>query len=444
MGFGIRAGAAIARSQAFVGDSAGSPSLDPWAVEFADTRTGDARHFPEIDCIRPLLAADVLAAAEQRAAVVGVGADRVLVACGALREETYLRALAETLGVAFEPLDGIPRALCPINDDRLIESAAVGLLPLAIDDALYLVVAPRGTAARRIIAMIGDQPARAQRFRFTSAERLNRFVLRCTGKALAARASDRLKQTWPVLSAAPPRWLGNIVPVAILGLLTLAAVVLAPAASILVFEVMLAAVFLAWLGVRLTCVFFDSPARDPSRRLADGALPVYTVISALYHEAASVDGLLSAIERLDYPAEKLDVIIALEADDRDTRAAIDARNSRIPITVIPIPAAGPRTKPKALNVALPFARGTFAVIYDAEDRPEPDQLRRALQAFRAGGDDLAYVQARLCIDNTADSWLAHLYTAEYAGQFDVFLPGLGALRLPLPLGGSSNHFHGIR
>ena len=109
--------------------------------------------------------------------------------------------------------------------------------------------------------------------------------------------------------------------------------------------------------------------------------------------------------------------------------------------MIPVPAEGPRTKPKALNVALPFARGTFTVIYDAEDRPEPNQLRHALQAFRAGGDDLACVQARLCIDNTSDSWLARLFTAEYAGQFDVFLPGLAAMRLPLPLGGSSNHFY---
>jgi len=134
----------------------------------------------------------------------------------------------------------------------------------------------------------------------------------------------------------------------------------------------------------------------------------------------------------------------VEADDRDTRAAIAGRNSRIPLAVIPVPPAGPRTKPKALNVALPFARGTFTVVYDAEDRPLPDQLRRALQAFRASGDDLACVQARLCIDNTADSWLARIYTAEYAGQFDVFLPGLSALRLPLPLGGSSNHFYGIR
>jgi cellulose synthase/poly-beta-1,6-N-acetylglucosamine synthase-like glycosyltransferase len=132
------------------------------------------------------------------------------------------------------------------------------------------------------------------------------------------------------------------------------------------------------------------------------------------------------------------VIVAVEADDRETRAA---RDNRIPVVVIPVPTHGPRTKPKALNVALPFARGTFTVIYDAEDRPEPDQLRSALQAFRAGGEDLACVQARLCIDNTADSWLARLFTAEYAGQFDVFLPGLASLRLPLPLGGSSNHFY---
>jgi cellulose synthase/poly-beta-1,6-N-acetylglucosamine synthase-like glycosyltransferase len=50
------------------------------------------------------------------------------------------------------------------------------------------------------------------------------------------------------------------------------------------------------------------------------------------------------------------------------------------------------------------------------------------------------VQARLTIDNTADSWLARLFTAEYAGLFDVFLPGLSVRQLPLPLGGSSNHF----
>jgi cellulose synthase/poly-beta-1,6-N-acetylglucosamine synthase-like glycosyltransferase len=108
--------------------------------------------------------------------------------------------------------------------------------------------------------------------------------------------------------------------------------------------------------------------------------------------------------------------------------------------VLIAPDAGPRTKPKALNAALALAKGTFIAVFDAEDRPTRDQLHRALDAFLGNGSDIACVQARLTIDNTRDSWLARLFTAEYAGQFDVLLPGLAQLRLPLPLGGSSNHF----
>lgn len=435
MGPGVRAGAAVARAQDDFGDSPASPALTPLPADV--TEPGPC---PEIECLRGSLAPAVLRDAEDRAAVVGVGADRVLIASRTLDEESYLRALGKRLGVAFEPLDGIARALCPIGDERLIESAAAGLLPLTIGEQLHLVVAPRGTAARRLTAMFDEQPALAQRFRFTSAERLNRFVMGYAGAALATQASQRLHETWPLFSAVRTRGLGNMLPGAGLGLGMLAAILLAPAATTLIFEIMLATVFLAWLALRLTGVFVAMPARERAPRLPDRELPVYSVVAALYGEAASVDGLLSAIERLDYPAEKLDVILAVEADDGDTRAAIAARKHRIPLVVIPVPPSDPRTKPKALNVALPFARGTFTVIYDAEDRPQPDQLRRALQAFRAGSDELACVQARLCIDNTSDSWLTALYTAEYAGQFDVFLPGLNALRLPLPLGGSSNHF----
>ncbi|MGE4165181.1 MAG: glycosyltransferase family 2 protein [Xanthobacteraceae bacterium] len=142
----------------------------------------------------------------------------------------------------------------------------------------------------------------------------------------------------------------------------------------------------------------------------------------------------------DYPAEKLDVKFVVESDDEETRDALAGARSMLPFEIIVAPEGGPRTKPKALNAALPFARGSFLVIYDAEDRPEPDQLRNALEAFANDDGTLACVQASLTIDNTADNWLAALFTVEYAGQFDVFLPALSALRLPLPLGGSSNHF----
>ena len=116
----------------------------------------------------------------------------------------------------------------------------------------------------------------------------------------------------------------------------------------------------------------------------------------------------------------------LEPDDRETQAALAAMNLTAPFEVIIAPDVNPKTKPKALNAALPFARGKFIAVYDAEDRPEPDQLRLSLEAFVAGDARLACVQARLTIDNTSDSWLTRLFTAEYAGLFDVFLPGLAA------------------
>lgn len=403
---------------------------------------------PELDCLRGRLPADVLAAAEERAQKIGTGADRVLIAAGAIDEKTYLRALGDVLGIAFEPLDAITRRQCPVNDRRLAELTGKGLLPLlphketsvSPDDPVTVVVAPSGFGARHLLRLIARDPLAAENLRLTSTARFNGFVMRCAGSSLADEASNGLHRSRPLMSAAPAARLGHAAMLATVALPSLAAFILAPAASAVILEPLLATVFLAWLGLRLFGALIARPAPTEMPDLNDAALPVYSVIAALYREAASVKGLLAAIERFDYPHEKLDVILAVEADDHDTRAAIEAALSRLAITVVAVPALGPRTKPKALNVALPFARGALTVIYDAEDRPEPDQLRCALKAFRAGGGRLACVQARLCIDNTADSWLSRYFTAEYAGQFDIFLPGLTRLGLPLPLGGSSNHF----
>ena len=405
MGLGVRAGAAAARRTARVvrGRQRSVPAASQAAT--ADRSVFfDHSRFPELDCVRSLLPAETLAAAERRAAAIGVSADRVLIAAGSLTEEAYLRALGERLGVPFEPLDDVPRAACLADDAMLTASAASGLLPLSEQDELVVVVAPRGRAVRRLIAMFEVNPPLARRFRFTTAERLNRFVLRYGDKALVARATDHLRQSFPALSAGPRR---RRFPVrsSIAALAMLGGAVLAPGIVLHGLPVTLAALFLAWLGLRLAAAFIAPPPRAPTTR-PDSDLPDYSIITALYREAASVDGLLRTIERFDYPAEKLDVIVALEADDHETRAAIEKRQGRVPLTIITVPASGPRTKPKALNVALPFARGSFTVVYDAEDRPEPDQLRRALQAFDAGGEKLACAQARLCIDNTADSWLA--------------------------------------
>lgn len=179
------------------------------------------------------------------------------------------------------------------------------------------------------------------------------------------------------------------------------------------------------------------------RRLRNDELPMLTILAPLYREAEVVPNLIAAISRLDYPAWRLDVKLLVESDDPETIAAIERLQLPAFFEVIPVPPGAPRTKPKALNYALAFARGDIIAIYDAEDLPDPGQPRAAVEAFQRGPRDLAVVQAPLQIHNGGDSWISAQFALEYAIHFRVWLPLLAQLRLPIPLGGTSNYFRGL-
>jgi hypothetical protein len=181
------------------------------------------------------------------------------------------------------------------------------------------------------------------------------------------------------------------------------------------------------------------PAED-SAALSDEALPIYTVLVPVYNEPDVVPILLNSLSQLAYPHEKLDVLLLLEEKDLATIAAANAAKPPPYIRFIYIPDSAPRTKPKACNYGLAFARGEYVTIYDAEDIPEPDQLKKAIAAFRLGPDSLVCVQAALNYFNRDENILTRMFTLEYSYWFDYLLPGLEALRLPIPLGGTSNHF----
>jgi cellulose synthase/poly-beta-1,6-N-acetylglucosamine synthase-like glycosyltransferase len=373
-----------------------------------------------------------------RAARAGVGADRVLMTWGVISEETYVSALAASLGVEFEPLFTTSREHCPLPDDGLIEAANTGMLPLSDRGGIKIVVAPRLVDSRSLVAVATSGTDIARRIRLTSTARLHDFVARHSTEEIERRAIDMLRTERPDLSAGVGRSRRTVIP-AYLALAALAAFAV-PGAAMTVAEIMLGAVFLAWTGLRLLGLLSERFVRRRRRSFSDDRLPIYSIVIALYRESAAVADLAAALRGLNYPLEKLDIKFVLEADDHETREAVAHLQLGPPFEVIIAPDRGPRTKPKALNAALPFVRGMFVAVFDAEDRPEPDQLRAALESFVAHDEKLACVQARLTIDNTADSWLTRVFTAEYAGLFDVFLPGLAAWRLPLPLGGSSNHF----
>ena len=200
------------------------------------------------------------------------------------------------------------------------------------------------------------------------------------------------------------------------------------------------------IGFRLALVVMaqDAPVIRFTAAELDAAgpesLPMYTVLVPLYREDRILSALLVKLAALDYPAGKLQVLLLIEEDDRLTRAALDRCDLDERFEVVLIPPGQPRTKPKACNVGLAHADGEFCVIYDAEDRPEPDQLRKAVAAFRALPRWVVCVQAELQYWNPWTNWLTRCFAAEYALNFSLVLRGLDRFRLPIPLGGTSNHF----
>jgi glycosyltransferase XagB len=184
----------------------------------------------------------------------------------------------------------------------------------------------------------------------------------------------------------------------------------------------------------------DETIAVEARALRSEELPVFTVLVPMFREAAMLPQLAQALRSLDYPLGKLDIKIVLEEHDLETIEAARTLGLEGVFEIIVVPRSEPQTKPKACNFALRFARGEYLVVYDAEDRPEPDQLRKVVATFRRSPPNTACLQCRLNYYNAGENWLTRMFTLDYALWFDQVLPGLERLGMPIPLGGTSNHF----
>jgi cellulose synthase/poly-beta-1,6-N-acetylglucosamine synthase-like glycosyltransferase len=186
-------------------------------------------------------------------------------------------------------------------------------------------------------------------------------------------------------------------------------------------------------------------------RVPDDELPVYTVFVPVYDEVEVVHKVIENLEKLDYPKSKLDVMILVEEKDTKTIEAANASRPPQYVRIVVVPEGKPQTKPRACNYGLEFARGEYCVIFDAEDQPSPDQLRTAVDAFRLNDlvrhrvnpaePRLVCVQAALTYFNSDYNLLTRMFAIEYAHWFEMMLVGMDDSGLPLPLGGTSNHFH---
>jgi len=275
-----------------------------------------------------------------------------------------------------------------------------------------------------------------------------------SGDTSAAHAcdSDQLQEAVhglalrsPEFSASSGLWGWQSVVLASLATIVCAGVLAAAEATFVALPVLLAIPFLFVVALRAVALwhFFNPPVLERAActaRLEDEYLPLYSVLVPLFGEAAIVPDLVRALRAIDYPAHKLQVLLIVESIDLATQAALRSADLSSHMRVLVVPDGAPRTNPRACQYALQLATGAYIVVYDAEDWPDPGQLRRALSLFCDGPERLGCLQAQLNIYNSNTSWLTRQFTIEYTALFDCILPTLGRLKLPVPLGGTSNHF----
>ncbi len=266
--------------------------------------------------------------------------------------------------------------------------------------------------------------------------------------ALSHRAVFELAEFDPQMSARTVFTTGQMIAAYVLLTAIFIGLAFAPLDTLIVFNIAISIFYLGnfiFKGIMVSIgggrsVEIDETIAVEARALREEDLPVFTVLVPMFREAVMLPQLAQALRNLDYPLGKLDIKIVLEAGDRETIEAARTLGLEGVFEIIVVPPSEPQTKPKACNFALRFARGEYLVIYDAEDRPEPDQLRKVVATFRRSPPNTACLQCRLNYYNTGENWLTRMFTLDYTLWFDQVLPGLERLGMPIPLGGTSNHF----
>lgn len=381
---------------------------------------------------------DVLLKAYSAAVLHGTSFCAELVQQGEVTETLIYAAIAEFLGVEFTD-DVHPSRIFVSGEEKPSVFIDVGqVMGLGPDGGSYLYVAPSEDRIRTLYQHMQATPQLKGRIRICTPTLLKEIMRHRHQKDLITRAHEMTPEP---LSAARVLDTPQAFSIAMFLYAFIACIINWPMTTLLVLHVALSLFFFGCVLIRLFAAVAGQRLRFPVlRKTRPRDLPIYSVLVPLYKEQDVIGQLVTSLKRLNWPASKLDIKLVCEKDDFDTIAAL--RSERLPsnFELVLVPSGGPRTKPKALNYALQFARGEIVAVFDAEDRPHPDQLLEAWQTFEAEGDKLACVQAPLIIGNFRHNLLTRMFAFEYAALFRGLLPWLASRGLVIPLGGTSNHF----
>jgi cellulose synthase/poly-beta-1,6-N-acetylglucosamine synthase-like glycosyltransferase len=384
------------------------------------------------------------ALAEQQRSGCRLG--EILLASGALSEEDLIPLLAERFGMPVIDLTGYepdPAALEIIPEPV---ARRLPCVPIAVDsEKLYVAVADELDEASTAELQHHTPLVLAP---FLASENQIEELLRVTFRdKYIDIATSQLATNLPEEAANRVVSDGQKAFLSLLAVGILAGLIIAPLVTLIVL-VTLSGIFYTLTTVYKFKLTYDSLgfgheiaiSEEMVAALDERDLPRFTILVPLYREAAVVGALVEGIGRLDYPQAKLDVRLLCEEDDEETVEAVRAMQLPPQFKIVVVPDAQPKTKPKACNYGLIQSQGEYLVIFDAEDRPEPDQLKKVVIAYGNADASVVCIQAKLNYFNSEQNLLTRWFCTEYSMWFDLLLPGLAHSNGPIPLGGTSCHF----
>ena len=395
----------------------------------------EARFFLDCGIGKPHVQA-ALGAARANATTV----ENELLAKGLIDPELYYRWLASELGLSFIDQIDPAEVVRPPSIDTLLHRN--GPIRLWRDGRQLTVIVPEARRLETEKARLAATPTLRGDLAVASPTTIRKAVWQAGADDRVRQTTFQLDQDHRHASARQVLTGAQGFVLALMLCFCVAGILLRPGTALLVAHVVLTLFFCG--GILLRLVALATSALKPAPRLSrppEGRPPpVYTVLIALLDEAEMVPAIVSRIDALDWPKSRLDIKYICETGDMATIAALEAQALGPESEIVMVPDFGPRTKPKALQYALKGARGSLVAIYDAEDKSAPGQLLEAAARFAQEDERLACLQAPLVIANMRSNWLSGLFALEYSGHFRVLIPFLARAGMPIPLGGTSNHF----
>lgn len=267
-----------------------------------------------------------------------------------------------------------------------------------------------------------------------------------SGSTLARRAETRVKpeescRNWGARRAVRGAWLiGGI-------LAGLVAAVLSPVWTFTILLLVATITLALSIGLKTAAFLAQITSKYPPAKTTEPdsktrfRLPRVSIMVPLLREKEIAQALIARLSRLTYPKALLDIVLVLEERDEVTRQTLANTNLPPWMKVIEVPCTnGVTTKPRALNYALDFCRGSIIGVWDAEDLPAPDQIEIVAHHFHCAPPEVVCLQGILDYYNPRANWLSRCFTIEYATWWRIIMPGIARLGLVIPLGGTTLFF----